>query len=116
MPSERRIEKLNNLFREEIARILDRDFEFPEGVLVTITKVETSPDGHYADVLVSVFGKEKQQAIENLHKNVYTIQQMLNRRMRIRPVPKIRFAIDEGEERREGVEKSISELKKKREI
>jgi len=116
MPSELRIEKLNNLFREELAKIIDRELEFPEGVLVTITKVETSPDGHYADVLLSIFGKKEREAMENLRKNVYTIQHMLNRKMRIRPVPKIRFAVDESEEKREGVEKSLMELKKKKEI
>lgn len=115
MPSERRVEKLNNLVREELARILDREFEFPQNAMLTVTRVSISPDGHYADVLVSIIGS-KGKTLEILAKNVYTIQQMLNRRMRVRPVPKIRFALDEAELKREGVEKSLSDLKKKGEI
>lgn len=115
MPSDRRREKLNNLIREELSKILDREFEFPSETMLTLTRVDMSPDGHYATVFFTVFGKEK-ETLDILEKNVYTIQQMLNRRMRVRPVPKIRFAVDEQEINRESIEKSLSNLKKKGEI
>lgn len=115
MPSDRRREKLNNLIREELSKILDREFEFPSETMLTLTRVDMSPDGHYATVFFTVFRKEK-ETLDILEKNVYTTQQMLNRRMRVRPVPKIRFAIDEQEMNRESIEKSLSDLKKKGEI
>lgn len=116
MPSPRRIEKLNMLFQEEISKILDRDIEIPEGNMLTITRVSISPDGHYADVLVSLLGKNPKETLENITKNVYAIQQILNRKMPIRPVPKIRFMLDGGEFEREKVEKSLVKLKQKGEI
>lgn len=116
MASERRIEKLNIFFRDEIARIIDREVEFLENALVTVTLVSVSPDMHYADVFISVLGGNDKEALEILQKNVYNIQQILNRKVRMRPVPKIRFMLNENEVRRETVEKSLAELKRKGEV
>lgn len=116
MASERRIEKMKNLLREELAKILDREVDFPQDSIVTITKVSISPDAYYAAVFISILGKEPASALEILQKKVYNIQQALNRRVRMRPVPKIRFAIDEGELQREKIEKSLARLKLNKEI
>ena len=117
MPSPRRVEKLNNLLREELAAILVREIEFSEGTLVTVTRVIVSPDAHYATALVSITPENRQKiALEILAKNIYDIQQTINRRVRTRPVPKITFRIDEEEERRERVEHSIAQLKQKGEV
>lgn len=116
MAAERRIEKLKNLLREQISGILDREIDFPEGTIITVTKVSLSPDVHYATIFFSILGKDPKNALEILQKNVYNIQQMLNRKVRMRPVPKIRFALDEGEMEREKVEKSLAKLKRDKEI
>lgn len=107
---------MNNLLREEIAKILERELEFPGGTIVTVTKVDISPDKQYAAIFVSLLGTRPEKAMEILSKNTYTIQHLLNRKMRMRPVPKIHFAIDEEEFRRETVEKSIAKLKQKGEL
>lgn len=114
--SDRRVERLSDLLREEIAKIIDRELELPDNTMLTVTRVAVSPDKHYAAVMISVLGGEHQKTLEILEKHVYNIQQLLNRRVRMRPVPKIRFVIDENEERREIVEKSLSKLKQKGEI
>ncbi len=116
MTKERRIEQISILLKEELSRIIDREIEFPGETLVTITKVEVSPDKHYADILCSILGKQPKEALEILHKNVYNIQKLLNRKMRMRPVPKISFEIDREEIKRERIEKSLADLKKKGEI
>lgn len=116
MASDRRVEQLNILLKEELSGIVDREIEFPEKTLATITRVEISPDKHYAAVLVSLLGKQPKEALEILQKNVYNIQKLLNRRLRIRPVPKISFELDKEELKRERIEKSLAYLKKKGEI
>lgn len=113
MASELRLQKLNELLKEEIAKIIEREVEFPEGILVTVTRVNISSDCYYASVLISILGEEVKGAMEILSKNVYHIQQILNRKVRMRPVPQIHFAMDEEELRRENVEKSLAELKRK---
>lgn len=111
-----RREKLDQLLREELAALIDREIEFPDGVLVTITRVEVSPDIHYAKVYFSVMGDTGDSVMELLQKNIYTLQQMVNKRIQRRPVPRIRFEIDEGEMRREEIEKTMIEIKKRKEL
>lgn len=116
MPSERRLEKLSDLMEEELSSIISREVELPEGILVTITRVVISPDGHYAAIFISVLGGEAKSALEILQKRVYNIQQRLNRRLRVRPIPKIHFAPDLGEMHREKIEKTLAELKRSEEV
>ena len=116
MASERRIEQLNTLLREELSKILDRDMEFPSGTLVTITRVDISRRVLDATIFVSILGSAVEETWEMLNKQIYFIQKTLNRSMQIRPVPKIRFEIDREELFREGVERSLSELEKKGEL
>lgn len=116
MASERRIQKLNQLLRDELAKMIDREIEFPEGSLVTITRASASSDARYAMVFIIVLGGDAAEALAILEKNVYNIQQILNRKLRMRPVPKIQFALDESEAKREAVEKSLAELRKKEEL
>lgn len=116
MPSPRRIEKLEILLREEIAAGIDRAIEFSAGTLVTITRVAVSPDGRYATVYFSALGGSRANALAVLQKNAYHLQQEINRALRMRPVPKIRFAHDEGEEKRERVEESLAALKRKSDL
>lgn len=116
MASPLRLEKLNNLLREQLGEILDEETDTPSGEIITITRVAISPDVHYADVFISILGKDPGRALEILQKRVYYIQQELNRRIRMRPVPRIKFKIDEEELRREKVERSLAQLKRKGEI
>ena len=116
MPVVPRGEKLNMLLRDELGKIIDREIEFPEGSLVTITHVVASPDLRYATVLLSILNADLDRVLEMLDKNVYSIQQQLNRKLRMRPVPRIRFAVDEEEVRRESIERSLAEIKQKGEL
>jgi ribosome-binding factor A len=116
MASERRLEKLNILLKEELSKIIARDVELPGETMITITRVVISTDVKYAAVFLSILGENPKEALEILSKSVYNLQHLLTRRLKMRPVPKIHFKIDEEEFRREKVEKSLSDLKKKGEI
>lgn len=110
MASARRVEQINILLRELIAEILERELQFPEGSLVTVTRVSSSEDLQYADVFVSVLGAqaEEQAVLEELTRNVGNVQHLVNRKARMRPVPRITFKIDEDEKRRERVEEILA--------
>jgi len=116
MASPRRIEKIQGLLKEEIAKILDHEIEWPEGTMVTVTRVVLSSDVHYATVMVSVWGRELEHVMKMLQRTIPSLQRILNRKVRMRPVPKIRFMLDEGEARRESIEQSLAELKRKGEV
>ncbi|OIP78076.1 MAG: ribosome-binding factor A [Candidatus Portnoybacteria bacterium CG_4_8_14_3_um_filter_44_10] len=90
-----RIEKVNSLLTEEVAKILLKELEFPRGVLVSVTHAEATPDMREAKIFISVLPFEKHPRIlEILGKNIYWIQQILNKRLVMRPMPKIIFKID----------------------
>ncbi len=117
MASERRREQIKLLIKEELSKILDRGFEFPAGCLVTITRVVMSDDSQYATIFISILGAvEAKEVIKILRKGIYDIQQSLNRKLRMRPIPKIRFAVDEDEVRREGFERSLAQIKREGEL
>jgi len=106
----RRVEKVNVLIREVVAGILAREAQFPEGTLVTVTRVSASHDLYYATVFVSILGggaEAEALAFAELRKETGAVQHLLNRALRMRPVPKITFAIDVEEKRRERVEKLL---------
>lgn len=90
-----RIRKVNKLIKEEIARLISVEVDFPGGVLVTVMRVETSLDLRYADVAVSVIPhSDADAALALLCDEIYGLQQQLNRRLHMKPVPKIRFVED----------------------
>ncbi len=101
----RRIEQVNDLIRGELGKIIDREFDVPAGSLVTITRVITSPDLHYADIFVSVMPVTNEVAVlAEFEKSVGRIQHLLNRKLRMRPVPRIKFAIDREQKRADRIE------------
>jgi ribosome-binding factor A len=108
----KRIEKVDELLRKEIGGILLKDIEFPDGVLVTITRVVTSSNIIEAKVYVSVFPDNKTVNVFNiLEKLIYGIQQKINRRLRMRPIPKIKFVREDRTKEAAKIEKLIDETK-----
>lgn len=87
-----RVDKINSLLQQEVGKIILHDFAFSPEILVTITRVETTGNLIEAKVFVSVFPEHKADSIVNaLDKSVYDIQYKINRTLRTRPIPKIRF-------------------------
>lgn len=109
-----RIKKINKLILELMGQILQTECQFPANSLVTILGVETSKDLLYSRITVSVFPAEKRQnALDYLNKNIYELQQFLNKKLDMRPVPKIRFVLDVTEEEAAKIEKLLKNLEEK---
>ena len=114
MASRRRVEQVENLLREVIADILLRDFPPPAGTMVTLTRTAVTADLFHATIYISVLAQdaaEESHVFEELTRAAGEIQFTLNRKLRMRPVPRITFAIDQGEKRRERIEKLLGEDK-----
>jgi len=78
--------------QHELGKILLKDFAFSPEVLVTLTRVETTLNLIEAKAYVSVFPEQKLEGIINaLNKSVYDIQYKINRTLKMRPIPRIRF-------------------------
>lgn len=108
-----RIEKVNALIRDELGKILLRDADFPQGVLVTVTRCDSSPNLREAKIYVSVMpDKSIDKVFEILDRRIYDIQQVLNRRLNMRPIPRIEFKKEEKTKKAAQVEELLEELKK----
>lgn len=111
----KRIEKVNELIREVVSDIVLKNVHFPEGALVTVTRVLTSRDIHYANVFVTIFSPKagfSEEAFLTLKRSVAVVQREFNKKLRMRPVPKITFLIDDEEAKRERIEKLLAEGRK----
>lgn len=87
-----RLDRVNELIRQELSQILLKEVDLESGVFVTIVDVKTSVDLQQANVLISIFPSEKTQKIfEEIQKDIFRLQQILNKKLRMRPVPRIRF-------------------------
>jgi len=89
--------RVNELLKREIAILVERmDFQFPNGV-VSISKVDTSPDLRHARVGVSILGggeEERQSVLRALRKARGHIQSELAGNVTLKYTPVLEFALD----------------------
>ena len=101
------------MLKEELSKIISREIDFPEGVLATITRIETSANLFEAKVYVSLLGEgQTDEILEILNRNIYGIQQILNKRLKMRPIPKIIFKREEKTKEAGRIEELLEGLKK----
>ena len=106
-----RQEKIAQLVKEEVGKIILKDLDIDQNFLLTITNVKVSSDLAHATISISTLTTEQEQeALAILKANVRDIQRALNRKMRTRPVPKIVFAIDLKYEREHRLHDILSHL------
>jgi len=106
-----RIKRINELLKHEISQLILREIDFPD-ILVTITNIDTSADLRHAKVKISALPQDKNElAIEIINQNIFQIQQKLNRKLRMKPIPKIRFEIDQVEIKAQRIEELLSKNK-----
>lgn len=106
-----RVDRVNELLRHELGEVLSRELELPEGTLVTVTNVQVSQDLAHAKVWVSVLPFDRtEETLALMTKSVGTLQHILNRKLRMEPVPRIRFLVDEHEHQAARIEQILDSL------
>ncbi|OGI25134.1 MAG: ribosome-binding factor A [Candidatus Moranbacteria bacterium RBG_13_45_13] len=106
-----RIDRINELIKETLAKIIAEEVDFPPDIFVTVTRVDTSRDLRYARVFVSVFPEKKfSRVMEILKREAYSIQGMLNRKLHMKPLPRIEFMTDKTEVEADKIEKILKEI------
>ena len=111
MPN-RRLVRLNEQFRREIAEILRRDVRDPRVGDVTVTAVEVTSDLWLARVYVSVPGddKDRAEALKGLEAASSFIRRVLGGSLSIRRVPELRFVEDQMLAQANRVEEILQEI------
>lgn len=107
-----RIKRINELIKHEIGQIILKEINLAS-VFITITTVDTSADLRRSKIKFIVYPKEAtEKALNILEKNIYHIQQALNKRLKIKFVPKIKFEQDKAEAAAQRLEKLLQKIKK----
>ena len=93
----RRMERVNEQIKEEVAALLQREIHDPrlQG-LISITGVDTSPDLQNATVRVSIMGtdEEVQAAMSALRHAAGFFRREMASRLRLKHVPELTFKLD----------------------
>ena len=100
----RRIERINELLRQEISLLLLRQIKDPRlGGIISVTWVNTSSDLRSALVFLSVMGDTatKQSALEGVQSAAAFIRRELRGRLALRYTPFLRFDLDDSLEQGE---------------
>ncbi|MDO8530070.1 MAG: 30S ribosome-binding factor RbfA [bacterium] len=106
-----RIEKVNSLLEQEISKIIARDFDFTD-TLITLTHVDATANLIEARAYISVMPEEKtSHVIKVLNKGVYSVQKKINKKLNMRPIPKIMFIGDEKISEAGRVEELLAKIK-----
>jgi ribosome-binding factor A len=96
-----RIDRVDELLRQEIGAVLEREVSDPRIGFVTVTRVESSPDLAHARVWVSIIGtpEERAASMRALEHAMPYVRRALGTRIRIKRIPALHAHLDESIER-----------------
>jgi ribosome-binding factor A len=111
----KRLERVNQLIKEEVSMLLQRELKDPRLGFVTVTEVDVTQDLKHAKVYVSVLGPEDRwvsslQALESAKGFVWN---WLRRHLDLRITPEIVFRPDRSMEHAAHIQSLLAGLRDK---
>ncbi len=97
---------LSEIFQLKLSNVI-------KNTLVTITRVEVSPDLSVAKVFISAFGSDqKQNAVDQINQHKSELRRVLGHRIgkQVRKVPELIFLEDHGSEHASHIDEILSRL------
>lgn len=108
-----RLDKINSNIKQIFGEIIHKEAELPPDTMVTISAVETSINLQSATVWLLVLPFEKsQKTLNKLQPQMYHLQGLFNREIKIKPLPRLTLKIDHGAEHADNIERKLAELHK----
>ncbi len=78
---------------------------------MTVAKIDTTPDLRYTRIFLSIFPEKEQcYAFKTLSRELYRLQGILNKKLSMKPLPRIEFHLDTTEVKADEVEKILKDL------
>ncbi|EPC7284155.1 ribosome-binding factor A [Acinetobacter baumannii] len=128
MAGGQRLKRMADSVQRELSELIRQELKDPRlGGLVTISGVKVSPDLGYADVYVTVMGRElsddqnevaHRETLDILNKASGFLRQELSRRIKTRITPRLRFHYDKtnayGNYMFGLIEKAVQDLPKRK--
>lgn len=115
--AKKRTARLNSLLKEVISDVIRKDARNPHiHSLLTVTRVEITPDLHYAKVYVSVIGDEsvKKETIDALQNASGFIAVNASKQVVMRYFPQLTFKLDDSVDRHMRIEELLHEISNER--
>lgn len=110
----RRPERVADLIRHELARVLREEVRDPAVGFVTLTDVDLSPDLRNARVFLTVLGQDENATLRALRRAKPFIRRSLARRTGLRFTPELTFVLDESVASGSRVENLLREIRRER--
>jgi ribosome-binding factor A len=113
----RRIERINSLLKQVISDIIRHEVKNPHlPPLVTVTRVEITPDLRHAKVYVSIIGEEKakQEGLQALQSASGFIGVHASKEVRMRYFPELTFVLDDTVDKQMHIESLLNQIEKER--
>ena len=110
-----RMLQVNSMLRQTLAKILSENLEVPFDFLITITKVDCSPDLKNANIFVSIlpFNKSK-DGLTFLINSRHEIKDLLGKNINLKYTPKLTFIIDDSEEMANEIYSTLDNIREER--
>ena len=109
-----RMNKINEELKKEISQIISLELKDPHLTgLISVTKVNTTPDFRYARVYVSMIGtKNNKQCLAILKKSSGYIRSILAKKVNLRITPELVFEFDESLEYGSKIDRILKDITK----
>ena len=107
-----RTRRVAELVRDELSRLLLAEFRGPDEGLLTVTRVEMTPDLLTARVYLSVFGGDPAARLERVRGHAGALRRALASRVKLKYNPELFFALDPGPEHQDRIDHLIEETRK----
>jgi ribosome-binding factor A len=109
----KRLDRVNQLIKEEVSTLLQRELKDPRLGFVTVTEVETAKDLRVAKVFVSVLGDERQwtASLAGLASARGFVRNWLRQHLDLRVTPEIDFRPDHSMEHAARIQSLLKRVK-----
>lgn len=112
MANQIRIQKISEIVKRQLSQAINEEIDFPPEVLITVGNIVVTEDLKEAKVSISIFpDAQAEKVFLRLNRRIYHLQQIINRYLQIRPVPKMIFILDRSLEKQDKIEKLIKQTK-----
>lgn len=104
-----KIPKINETIKFVIGQAIQEEYGMAYG-LISITKVDTSPDIKSARIYISCYGTtEEEKLIDRLNAQAGEFQAIINDQVRLKYTPKLTFILDDTLEHADRIEKLLKQ-------
>ena len=109
-----RVEKMQELMKQELSQIILREMKDPRIGFVTVTQVRMSSDLSRAEIYLSLLGSEEEtkQTLDVLKKSLGFLRTEIGKRIRMRYAPELVLRLDDSLEYSSNIQRLLLQIEK----